>query len=99
MADVGVEGPGVERAAEVLTPEALEFVADLQTRFGGHRDALLHARAARRAGIAARSPEDFPDFLTLPAYELMVEGPRRRTPVPPATRELAAGPCTGAAGA
>src|SRR3954470_17819694 len=59
MADVRVEGPEVERAAEVLTPEALEFVADLQTRFGGHRDALLEARAARRAGIAAERRIDF----------------------------------------
>ena len=53
MADVRVGGPEVERGGEVLTPEALEFVADLQTRFGGHRDALLAARAARRAEIAA----------------------------------------------
>jgi malate synthase len=53
MVDVRVVGPDVERAGEVLTPEALEFIADLQTRFGGHRDALLAARAARRAEIAA----------------------------------------------
>src|SRR3954451_12804414 len=53
MADVRVEGPQVERAGEVLTPEALEFVADLQQRFGGHRDPLLAARRARRAEIAA----------------------------------------------
>jgi malate synthase len=53
MVDVRVVGPDVERAGEVLTPEALEFVADLQTRFGEHRNALLAARAARRAEIAA----------------------------------------------
>src|SRR3954468_5725257 len=53
MVDVRVVGPDVERAGEVLTPEALEFVADLQTRFGEHRDALLAARATRRAEIAA----------------------------------------------
>jgi malate synthase len=53
MADVRVVGPDVERAGEVLTPEALEFVADLQTRFGEHRNALLAARGARRAEIAA----------------------------------------------
>src|SRR3954470_18915163 len=53
MADVRVEGPEVERAGEVLTPEALEFVADLQQRFGEHRDALLAARGARRAALGA----------------------------------------------
>ena len=53
MVDVRVEGPAVEREEEILTPEALEFVADLQTRFGAHRDALLAARAGRRAEIAA----------------------------------------------
>ena len=31
MADVRVEGPAVERGEEILTPEALDFVADLQT--------------------------------------------------------------------
>jgi malate synthase len=53
MADVRVQGPTVDRGDEVLTPEALDFVADLQTRFGAHRDALLAARATRRAEIAA----------------------------------------------
>ncbi len=53
MVDVRVEGPPVERGEEVLTPAALEFVADLQTRFGAHRGALLAARATRRAEIAA----------------------------------------------
>jgi malate synthase len=59
MVDVRVEGPAVERAEEVLTPEALEFVADLQSRFGAHRDALLAARGARRAEIAAARRIDF----------------------------------------
>ncbi|WP_092198817.1 malate synthase A [Blastococcus tunisiensis] len=52
MADVRVDGPAVERGEEILTPGALAFVADLQTRFGAHRDALLAARATRRAEIA-----------------------------------------------
>ena len=130
--DVRVEGPPVERGEEVLTPAALEFVGDLQTRFGAHRDALLAARATRRAEIAAARSidvreetadvrsgdwqvpppllrgvikeevagigaldrlddvrrlfeqvalaDEFPDFLTLPAYELIVEGPRPPQP-------------------
>jgi malate synthase len=53
VVDVRVDGPPVERGEEVLTPAALEFVADLQVRFGAHRDALLAARATRRAEIAA----------------------------------------------
>ena len=59
MTDVRVEGPAVERGDEILTPEALEFVADLQRRFGAHRDALLEARATRRAEIAAARRIDF----------------------------------------
>src|SRR3954463_13241688 len=59
MGDVRVGGPPVERQEEILTAEALAFVADLQTRFGAHRDALLAARAARRAEIAAARTIDF----------------------------------------
>jgi len=59
MVDVRVEGPAVERGEEILTPAALEFVADLQTRFGAHRDALLAARGARHAEIAAARRIDF----------------------------------------
>ena len=59
MVDVRVEGPAVERGAEILTPEALAFVGELQTRFGAHRDALLAARATRRAEIAAARRIDF----------------------------------------
>src|SRR4051794_9670119 len=59
MADVRVDGPDVERSEEILTPGALEFVADLQTRFGAHRDARREARAAHRAEIAAERRIDF----------------------------------------
>jgi malate synthase len=59
MVDVRVAGPAVERGEEILTPAALDFVADLQTRFGAHRDALLSARAVRRSQIAAAGRIDF----------------------------------------
>jgi len=59
VADVRVEGPAVERGEEILTSDALVFVADLQTRFGAHRDALLAARATRRAEVAAARTIDF----------------------------------------
>jgi malate synthase len=74
VADVRVEGPPVERGEEILTPEALEFVADRQTRFGTHRDALLAARGlddARRLFEQVAPADEFPDFPTLPAYELI----------------------------
>ena len=45
MSDIVVRGPDVDRSTEILTPEALAFVADLQRRFGGRRDELLAAAA------------------------------------------------------
>src|SRR3954465_11519103 len=59
MTDVRIEGPAVPRREEVLTPGALEFVGELHARFAAHRDALLAARAARRAEIAAARRIDF----------------------------------------
>jgi malate synthase len=59
MADVRVEGPAVERGEEILTRAALAFVGELHSRFGAHRDALLAARATRRAEIAAARRIDF----------------------------------------
>jgi malate synthase len=47
-----VTGPPVERSDEVLTPAALDFVADLHRRFAGTRAALLAQRAERRAEVA-----------------------------------------------
>ena len=68
----GIEWPAptVERSAEILTPEALEFVADLQRRFGG-----APRRAARRAAGAPR--RDRPHRTAgLPAET--ADDPRRR---------------------
>ncbi|MFD7640576.1 malate synthase A [Kitasatospora sp. NPDC059795] len=49
---VAVTGPPVERAEEVLTPQALAFVAGLHRAFDLRRRELLAARTARRAEIA-----------------------------------------------
>jgi len=57
--DVSVVGPDIPRAEEVLTPEALAFVADLQRRFGPRRDQLLTARTVRREQIAMTGRLDF----------------------------------------
>ena len=54
-----VRGPAVARADEILTPEALEFVADLQREFGARRDELLGRRRERRAEIARTRRLDF----------------------------------------
>ncbi|SDQ18985.1 malate synthase A [Quadrisphaera sp. DSM 44207] len=46
-----VLGPMSPRYADVLTPEALEFLSALHTRFAGARHELLVRRQERRAGI------------------------------------------------
>ncbi|MEJ7635226.1 malate synthase A [Aeromicrobium sp.] len=43
----------------ILTPEALDFVADLQVRFGARRDELLEARQRRREEISRSGTLDF----------------------------------------
>jgi malate synthase len=70
------------RADEVLTPEAVAFVADLQERFGPRRLELLDARAARRERIAAG---ELPDFL--PETRALREGEWTIEPVPPGLRD------------
>ncbi|MGI8800638.1 MAG: malate synthase A [Solirubrobacteraceae bacterium] len=44
---------------EILSVEALAFVAELQRRFGPRRDELLRARAGRRARLAEGETLDF----------------------------------------
>ncbi|MCW2741087.1 MAG: malate synthase [Blastococcus sp.] len=76
MVDVRVEGPAVERGEEILTPDALTFIADLQARFGAHRDALLAARATRRAEIAVARTIDFrPETASIRQSEWQVPPP------------------------
>jgi malate synthase len=77
-----VAGPPVERSDEVLTPEALELVADLQRRFGARRDELLRARAARRAALADGGTLDFlPETAEVRSGDWTVAAP------PPALRD------------
>ncbi|HTT29612.1 MAG TPA: malate synthase A [Solirubrobacteraceae bacterium] len=54
----GAMAPGFE---EVITPDALEFVAELQHRFGPRREELLEARAQRRQRLRAGEMLDFLD--------------------------------------
>src|SRR3990167_3167521 len=52
-ANIQVTGPIEGRAVDVLTPEALDFVADLHRRFDARRRELLAARQARQARFDA----------------------------------------------
>jgi malate synthase len=58
-ASVNVTGP-VAPHDQILTPEALAFVADLQRRFGRERVALLEARMERQKELDAGVVPDFP---------------------------------------
>jgi len=57
----GVElmAPTAERSAEVLTPAAMAFVADLQRTFNARRKELLAARVVRQAALDAGERPDF----------------------------------------
>jgi len=54
-----LKGPVNGRTPEVLTPEALEFVASLQREFGGRRLELLNARKERQVRLDAGESPDF----------------------------------------
>src|SRR5688572_4486598 len=66
-----------ERYAEVLTPEVLQFVADLQRRFGPTREALLRARQTRQAAFDGGVLPEFPS-----ETRNVREGDWRVAPVP-----------------
>src|SRR5262245_23185253 len=70
------------RADDVLTPEAVAFVAGLQERFGPRRLELLEAREGRRERIAAG---ELPAFL--PETREVRESDWTIEPVPPGLRD------------
>jgi malate synthase len=57
--DVVVAAPVVGRHAEILTPEAVAFIATLQREFNGRRLELLANRAARKLRLDAGERPDF----------------------------------------
>jgi len=78
-------GPGIEIAgnvtpeyAQILSPEAMAFVARLQRAFGGRRNELLAARAARQREFDAGKRPDF-----LPQTRAVREGDWTCAPYPP----------------
>jgi malate synthase len=60
IAGVSVSGPSVDRAEEVITEDALAFVAGLHRRFAATRNELLARRAERRDEVARTGRLDFP---------------------------------------
>jgi malate synthase len=56
---LSISGQRVERAAEVLTPEALRLLVDLHRRFNPRRLELLAARCTRQAELDAGALPDF----------------------------------------
>jgi malate synthase len=56
---IEIHGYPVDRQDEVLTPEALEFIAALHQEFEPTRQELLAARAERRAEVARTGRLDF----------------------------------------
>ncbi|MEA3043199.1 MAG: malate synthase, partial [Sphingomonadales bacterium] len=57
--------PDMERSHDILTPEALAFVAGLHRRFDGRRQELLAARVERQKAFDAGA---LPDFLAETAH-------------------------------
>jgi len=72
-----LRAPVEGRGAEILTDQALEFVAGLQRRFNPERQRLLAARAERQERI---DRGELPDFL--PETREVREGDWRVEPVP-----------------
>jgi malate synthase len=75
---VELRAPLEDRAEEILTEDALEFVARLHRRFNPRREQLLSARVERQERIAAGQ---LPDFL--PETRELREADWRVDPVPP----------------
>ncbi len=77
LAPAEVLGPVQGRAAEILTPEALAFLAELHRRFDSRRRQLLAARLERQKRFDAGEK---PDFLT--ETESVREGSWKVAPIP-----------------
>ena len=80
--EVQVLGAQVERGDEILTPEALTFVAGLHDAFAARRDELLEARGKRREQARTTGRLDF-----LPETKEIREGDWRVAEAPPALRD------------
>jgi len=80
--EVQVLGDPVERGDEILTPEALAFLAGLHDAFAGRRDELLQARSKRREEARTTGRLDF-----LPETKEIREGDWQVAGAPAALRD------------
>jgi malate synthase len=76
-AGIEIRGPITPTYAEILTPEAMQFVATLMRQFSGRREELLQRRVERQAALNAGN---MPDFLPETAH--IREGDWTIAPVP-----------------
>src|SRR5690348_7477153 len=74
---VTLKGPAVARAEEVLTPEALAFLAQLHRRFNDRRLELLALREERQTRFDAGASPDF-----LPETAKVRAGDWKVAPIP-----------------
>jgi malate synthase len=79
---VQVRGSVEGRAGDILTPDALRFVAELQREFGATRNLLLRRRRERQAQLDAGA---LPDFL--PETNEIREGDWSIAPIPDDLRD------------
>src|ERR1700682_3169797 len=56
---VQIVGASDKQSDEILTPEALKFIVDLERRFGPKRQELMAARVERQARLDAGERPDF----------------------------------------
>jgi malate synthase len=82
VARAEIAAAAAPRQDEVLTPEAIEFVAELEHRFGTRRRELLEARTERQERIDAG---ELPDFL--PETREVRESDWKIEPVPPGLQD------------
>jgi malate synthase len=75
---VELHGAMSEQAQEIITPDALRFIVDLERRFGARRRDLLEARAKRQEKL---DMGELPDFL--PETAGIREGNWTVSPLPP----------------
>src|SRR5712691_5039149 len=75
--EIEIVGPVTAEFAQVLTPDAMKFVATLVRTFVGRREELLQKRAQRQAEIDAGKMPDF-----LPETEHIRQGSWTIAPVP-----------------
>src|SRR2546430_8064229 len=75
--EIEIVGPVTAEFAQVLTPDAMKFVATLVRTFAGRREELLQRRAQRQAEIDVGRMPDF-----LPETEHIRQGSWTIAPVP-----------------